>query len=86
MNPASWRPGEYAARILDTGEVVPAMRPLLGRTRDSRGLVLSWPGEYDLFRATNIIGPFLKVDNATSPATNLFNGPQQFFQLRPRGE
>jgi len=86
VNPAGWRPGEYAARILDTGEVVPAMRPLLGMTRDSAGLALSWPGEYDLFSATNIHGPFIEVDNATSPLTNLFSLPQQFFQLRLREE
>jgi hypothetical protein len=85
VNPAGW-PGEYAARILDTGEVVPAMRPLLGMTRDSAGLALSWPGEYDLFSATNLLGPFLKVDAAASRATNQFNAPQQFFQLRRRGE
>ncbi len=86
VNPAGWQPGEYAARILDTGEVVPAMRPLLGMTRDSHGLALSWPGEYDLFSATNLLGPFLKVDAAASRATNQFNAPQQFFQLRRRGE
>jgi hypothetical protein len=86
VNPAGWRPGEYAARILDTGEVVPAMRPLLGMTRDSRGLALSWPGEYDLFSATNLNGPFLRVDTAAGRTTNQFNAPQQFFQLRRRSE
>jgi hypothetical protein len=86
VNPAGWRPGEYAAHILDTGEVVPAMRPLLGMTRDPRGLALSWPGEYDLFSATNLHGPFLKVDAAENRATNQFNAPQQFFQLRRRSE
>jgi hypothetical protein len=86
VNPAGWRPGEYAARILDTGEVVPAMRPLLGMTRDLHGLALSWPGEYELFSATNLLGPFLKVDAAANRATNQFNAPQQYFQLRPREE
>ena len=86
VNPAGWRQGEYPARILDTGEVVPALRPLFRMTRDSRGLVLSWPGEYELFSATNIAGPFLKIDNGTSSATNLYSAPQQFFQLRSREE
>jgi hypothetical protein len=84
INPLGWRKGEYPARILNTGEIVPAVAPPLIISRDLPGLIFSWPGEYDLFRATNIAGPFLKVEGATRAASNLFNAPQQYFQLRSR--
>lgn len=86
VNPVGWRSGQYPARILKTGEIVPGVPPALAVTRDSASLVLSWPGEYDLLSATNIHGPFIEVTNATNPLTNLFDLPQQFFQLRLRKE
>jgi len=84
VNPLGWGKGEYPARIRNTGEIVPAVAPPLTIAKDPPGVILSWPGEYDLFRATNVAGPFLKVENATKSATNLFNAPQQYFQLRSR--
>lgn len=86
VNPVGWRSGQYPARILKTGEIVPGLPPTLAVTRDSASLILSWPGEYDLLSATNIHGPFNEVANATNPLTNLFDVPQQFFLLRQRKE
>jgi hypothetical protein len=84
VNPVGWPLGEYPARIRTTGEIVPVMPPRLAAARASSGLALTWPEGYDLFRATNVGGPFVKVDDAGNP--NLFSAPQQFFQLRLREE
>jgi hypothetical protein len=81
VNPTGWSPGSYPARILETGEVVPAVPPNLAMVRDSAGLILSWPGEYDLLTATNVLGPYFKLPSALSPMTNPFTGPEQYFRL-----
>jgi hypothetical protein len=73
VNPTGWPSGEYPARILTTGEIVPVMAPRLAAAKASSGLALSWPEGYDLFRATNIAGPFVKVDDAANP--DLFSAP-----------
>src|SRR5206468_6723832 len=51
-NPDGLPPGTYPARILANGEVVPAAGPSLGYSRTSRGLVLSWNGNYELWTTT----------------------------------
>ncbi len=82
VNPSGWPPGNYRARILDTGEVVPgAPGPPITLTRGSGGLILSWPGNYQLLSATNVLGPYTVVSGAVSPTTNAFTAPQGFFHL-----
>jgi hypothetical protein len=71
----------YPAKLLATGELVPAVPPPLVATNSNNTLVLSWPGGYELVSATNVNGTYLKVPGATSPFTNAFTDPQRFFRL-----
>jgi hypothetical protein len=46
-------------------------------------LVLSWTNTgFNLQSAAAVTGPFTNLTGATSPHTNPFTGPQQFFRLR----
>ena len=45
-------------------------------------LVLTWTGGYILQKSTNLAVGFADVERASSPYTNLLNGPQGFFRLR----
>ncbi len=83
VNPVGFAPGTYAAKILATGEVV-ASAPTVSERLVGNGLVMSWPdSSYALQFATNVLGPWTNVANATSPYTNNFaNFPQEFFRLQ----
>ncbi|HET7624958.1 MAG TPA: hypothetical protein VFM25_06790 [Verrucomicrobiae bacterium] len=81
-NPGGLPPGNYAATILPTGELVPSSgEPTLGFTTQPGSLVLSWSGSYQLYTSTNIAGPYAPISGATSPYTNAFPDPQRFFRL-----
>lgn len=80
-NPAGFAPGTWPAQILSTGEIVPAQRPTLTEMRTRNALVLSWSGNYELLSATNVTGPYVPVSGASSPYTNSFSQPHQFFEL-----
>ena len=80
VNPLGWPLGNYAARILSTGEIVPAPPPLLA-TKSHSGLIVSWPGDYQLLTATNVFGPYSTITGATSPFTNDFTDAQRYFRL-----
>jgi hypothetical protein len=81
-NPAGFSPGNYGAQLLSTGELVPVAQPTLQTARYGSVLVLTWPGGYQLRSATNITGPWTPVSGATSPWTNHFDKPQEFFRLQ----
>ena len=82
-NPEGLPPGTYPARILATGEIVPGGGgPSVGYSRMSRGLVLSWSGNYQLWTTTNLVSPWSLIAGATSPYTNSFTSPKRFFKLR----
>ncbi len=81
VNPLGWLPGDYPARILSNGEIVPAQPPPLTATRLGSGLLLSWPGDYQLLTATNVLGPYSAISAAASPFTNLSAGPERYFRL-----
>ncbi len=77
----------YAAKILNSGEVVPArlvvVRPSIAFSRQGNNLVLNWPPGWVLQSATNVLGPYADVPQATSPSTiDTTLEPQQFFRLR----
>ena len=81
--PAGLPTGNYPARILATGEVVPvAAGPTITYTRSTNQLVLSWPTGFQLYTATNVTGPYTPVPNAESPYAVNFTDPQRYFQLR----
>jgi hypothetical protein len=83
VNPAGFAPGTYPARILSTGEVVPTTAPTLGFRINGANLVLIWPGNFILQSATNIMGPYVDITNATSPSSfDSSQSPMQFFRLR----
>jgi hypothetical protein len=72
--------GNFPARILSTGEIVPG-RVLLSQ-RSGNSLVLQWGSGSVLQSATNVAGPWQDVSGATSPYTVPFTGPQRFFRVR----
>ena len=84
-NPAGYSPGNYTGKLLDTGELVPVtgqvQRPTLQFARYGSGLVLTWPSGFQLFSATNINGPYAPLF-ASSPWTNSFSKPAEFFRLQ----
>jgi hypothetical protein len=81
-NPGGFPSGNYPAQLLSTGELVPAPRPTLQSIRSGSGLVLSWPSGYELLSATNLTGPYTPVNGATSPWTNSFTKPREFFKIQ----
>jgi len=82
VNPDAMPGANYPARILSTGEIVPAARPPLSFAPSSGKLVLSWTGNYQLVTAINVNGPYTLVPGASSPYTNSFVDPQRFFRLK----
>jgi hypothetical protein len=83
MDPAGFAPGQYQARILDSGEIVPA--PLKELNVDIVGtrLALSWSTGVALQSSTNVEGPYATVEAAVSPyGTDVTVGPRLFFRLR----
>jgi hypothetical protein len=81
-NPAGFSEGDHPARILASGEIVPVERTAIEAATTASGLRLSWTGSYELYTATNVAGPYVRVNGATSPYTNSFGERQRFFQLR----
>jgi hypothetical protein len=83
LDPGGSPAGTYYARILSTGEVVPASAPVLQTTLTGNQFVLSWSGNYQLLTATNVLGPYQAIPGATSPYTNdTRTAPQRFFMLQ----
>jgi hypothetical protein len=83
VNPGAFSPGTYPARILSTGEVVPMPLPVLSLQNNVTNLVISWPGNFILQSATNVVGPYFDLSNATNPYTlDVKQFPMQFFRLR----
>jgi len=83
VNPGGFPFGTYPSRILSTGEVVPMSLPALGVQNNATNIVISWPGTLILQSATNVVGPYFDVTNATSPHTvDTHQFPAQFFRLR----
>jgi hypothetical protein len=83
VNPVGFAPGTYAARILSTGEIIPAAPPTLLFTRLPNAVVFSWQGSAVLQTATNVLGPYVDISGASSPRTNTIGTePQRFFRLR----
>ncbi len=83
VNPAGFPPGTNSARILSTGEVVPMLVPTLSLQNNGTNLMLSWSGNFILQSATNVVGPYFDITNATSPySLNVNQSPMGFFRLR----
>ena len=81
MYPEGFPSAMYPARILATGELVPAAAPSLSYGKSGSRLVLSWPQGYWLMTSTNVTGPWAYL-TGTSPYTNSFTDPRRFFLIR----
>jgi len=81
-DPAGLKAGDYSARILSTGEIVPVPRPPVSYSRNKNQLVFNWPAGWTLQTVTNIAGPFSDV-NASSPYTSSSTSAAQRY-FRPR--
>jgi hypothetical protein len=83
-NPPGLPAGEYPARILATGEVVPEGRPLLVSSQTPNGFQLRWnTNRCQLLSSTNVAGPYQPLNpQPTSPYTLMFGDPQRFFVLQ----
>ncbi|MGN6643063.1 MAG: hypothetical protein ACTHKU_08685 [Verrucomicrobiota bacterium] len=82
VNPGGFPVGRYPARMLGTGEVVPAPLPTLLFSWSQNNLILMWTGMFVLQSSTNVLGPYTNVVGATSPYNSgaaVF--PTQFFRL-----
>jgi hypothetical protein len=74
----------FSAKILGTGEVVPdqAIGTSLTFSKQGSNLMLTWPSGWTLQSATDVRGPYLDVEGATSPYTvDTTVGSQGFFRL-----
>ena len=81
-DPLGLPPGDYAARILSTGEIVPILRPPVSYTRNGNQLIWQWPAGWTLQTATNISGPFSDVNASTSYTTSTRSDAQRYYRLR----
>jgi uncharacterized protein (DUF608 family) len=70
------KPGGLVARVLE------ASAPLITVTRSGSNLVLSWAGPGTLQSAPNANGPYVDVQNSSSPYTVTTKGSQMFFRVR----
>jgi hypothetical protein len=85
VNPSPLPRGNWPAKILPTGEVVPSMLSLLTFSLSGSNMVLQWPIANNLVlqSATNAAGPFEDISNALPPFTNdTSQFPRRFFRLR----
>jgi hypothetical protein len=85
-NPMGLAAGDYAATILNTGEIIPleptGRGPAISYQRSPGQLRMEWPSGYTLQTATNILGPFEDL-NASSPhIVDTTAGAQRFFRFR----
>ena len=80
-NPAGLTAGTYRGRLLATGELVPGNPVAIMATRQSQGLVLQWPAQFQLQTTTNVMGPWMDLF-VSSPYTVAFTDPQRYFRLR----
>jgi hypothetical protein len=82
-DPAGLPPGDYAAGILATGEIVPMSQPSLAYTRNGSHLTIQWPSGYTLQTATNISGPFSDINTSSPYDIQPGTEPQRYFRVRP---
>lgn len=88
-NPGGYPPGNYSARVTESGEIVPLEPGRITFTRSGGGssnsFTLTWPEGYQLYSAPEVTGPYAPVPNASSPYQVSFTEPQRFFKLVPMG-
>jgi hypothetical protein len=81
-DPAGFLSGDYPARILPTGEIVPEPPPSLAVVRNGGSRMLQWPPGYILQTATNIHGPFIDITPSGPYSINPGGNLRRYFRLR----
>jgi hypothetical protein len=81
-NPGGLPPGNYPARILDTGEVVPGQRIPVQFSREGNQWVLRWDQGWKLQHAPEAWGFYEDVPGATNPFVIHPTQAREFFRLR----
>ena len=78
-------PGDWPAKILPTGEVVPTTVVPISVSVQGSNVVVQWPadGYFFLEAATNLAGPFQEVFVPNPYTNNILQFPQRFFRVRP---
>ncbi|HYG22952.1 MAG TPA: hypothetical protein VEH04_09230 [Verrucomicrobiae bacterium] len=79
-NPTGAAPGDFPARLLPTGELVPG--PFLESTANGSTMQLKWDTGYVLQGAENCSGPFEDVVGASSPFAYDGSNGIRYFRLR----
>jgi hypothetical protein len=82
VNPEGLQTGNYSARILTSGEVVPDGPKGVQFRKEGNQWVLRWDQGWTLQRAPEVTGPFEDVTNATSPFVMQPTQQREFFRLR----
>ena len=82
INPGGYTPGEYSAKLLENGELVPGLMRSISMAPAPSGLTLEWMAPYRLQTATNAGGPYEDVVGANSPYSVPITGePRRFYRL-----
>ena len=87
INPGGYTPGEYSAKLLANGELVPGLMRTISITPAPNALTLEWIAPYRLQTSTNAAGPYEDVVSANSPYPVTVTGePRRFFRLKSEDE
>ena len=83
VNPSGFPAGEYLARILSTGEIVPSGTRQMSIQATGGNLVVNWSDNRVLEGANNIEGPYVEVATQPPYSANLNAYSRLFLRLRP---
>ena len=85
VNPAGFPPGEYAAKILEDGVIVPQTPPAISISTASNKLTLQWDQAFRLQTSTNVTGPYDDLPAVNPPYQfDVTQGRQRYFRLQER--
>jgi hypothetical protein len=82
VNPAGFPAGEYGARILASGVIVPHTPRVIEVLPSGNKLTLQWDASYSLQTSTNVTGPYEDLPAAKSPYNvDLTESQQRYFRV-----
>jgi hypothetical protein len=85
VNPAGFPPGEYPARILPSGVIVPQNPPGIAVSTAANKLTLQWDQAFRLQTSTNVTGPYDDLPAINQPyQVDVTQGHQRYFRLQER--
>jgi len=87
INPGGYTPGEYSAKLLPNGELVPELMRTISITPAPNAFTLEWMAPYRLQTSTNAAGPYEDIVSASSPyPVPVTEEPRRFFRLKAEDE